>query len=108
MNNLILNTILFANDAVSFVDTNNQIVTLASQNWMLIVVGIALIIISIFLLAILKKVIINSVIGGVVLLLTHFIFGIPALSIPNAIICIIFGPAGVGVLIVLNLLGIVV
>ena len=70
--------------------------------------AIVLIIVSIFIFFFLKKIIINSVLGVVALLAANFIFNMQLPWIPSLVISVIFGPAGVGVMIVLRIFGITI
>ena len=71
----------------------------------LIIAAIILIAVTIFILFFLKKVIINSILGGIILLISYFGFGVQLPLLPSLAVSIIFGPAGVGVMIILKFLG---
>ena len=70
--------------------------------------AIVLVIVSIFIFFFLKKIIVNSVLGIVALLAANFIFNMQLPWIPSIVISIIFGPAGVGVMIILRIFGIAI
>lgn len=74
--------------------------------------GFLLIILAIVLLLVLKRVLINTVLGVLALLIINY-FGTPynlkiAITILTVIITAIFGLAGVGALLILHFLGITV
>jgi hypothetical protein len=73
-----------------------------------IIVGIVLIIATIFILFFLKKMIINSVLGGVIWVIAIFVLKINIPFIPSLVISIIIGPAGIGTMLLLNAFGLLV
>jgi hypothetical protein len=68
--------------------------------------AIVLVIATVFIFFFLKKIIVNSVLGVVALLAANFIFNMQLPWISSIVISIIFGPAGVGVMIVLRIFGV--
>lgn len=80
----------------SFLFGNPWILVLA----VLFIIGTALI------LFFLKKIVINSVLGIAAWLILHFVFGIQLTWWISLIIAVVFGLAGIGVLLVLTFLGI--
>ena len=70
-----------------------------------LVAGIALIVISIVIFFFLKKIIEHAIIGGIAWVLTIFVFQIPLPLIPSFVVAIIFGPAGIGVMLLLKFFG---
>ena len=82
----------------------NTALTLA-QNPNALIAGIALIIISAIIFFLLKKVIEHAIIGGIAWALTIFIFHIQLPLIPSLAIAIIFGPAGIGAMLLLRFFG---
>jgi len=68
--------------------------------------AIVLVIVTVFLFFFLKKIIVNSVLGVVALLAANFIFNMQLPWLSSIVISIIFGPAGVGVMIVLRIFGV--
>ena len=71
-----------------------------------IIPAIILIIVTIFIFFFLKKIIVNSILGIIVLLGANFIFQLNLPWIPSIVVSIIFGPAGVGVMIILRIFGV--
>lgn len=76
-----------------------------AQNPNVLLAGIALIIVSAIVFFLLKKVIEHAIIGGIAWVLTIFIFHIQLPLIPSLVISIIFGPAGIGVMLLLRFFG---
>jgi pro-sigmaK processing inhibitor BofA len=81
----------------------------------LVLLGIGIVIIGVFLVGILKKILVNSVVGLIALYVINFLGGalkMDALNIPinlvSVLITALLGLAGVGLLIILKLLGITV
>jgi len=77
-----------------------------------LIVGIILIIATIVLLALLKRIIVNSILGIIAWLIVSYIFPIFGLKLsipfwPSLILSILFGLAGIGSILVLAFLGIV-
>ena len=72
-----------------------------------IIPAIILIIVTIFIFFFLKKIIVNSILGVVVWAGATFLFNINLPLIPSLVVAIIFGPAGIGVMIVLKVFGII-
>ncbi len=75
-------------------------------NPFLLVVGIVLIVLAIVVLMFLKRIIINSVLGFVVWVLIFWVFKINLPLIPSLAVSIIFGLAGIGVMLLLKFFGI--
>jgi hypothetical protein len=76
----------------------------------LVLIVIVLIAITIFIMFFLKKVIINSILGGIIWFVAVFIFNVqigPSLFIPSFVISVIFGPAGIGTILLLVALGLI-
>lgn len=70
-----------------------------------VIIGIVLIVATIFILFFLKKIITNSITGLIVWGLAIYIFNIPLPFIPSLIISIVIGPAGIGAMILLQAFG---
>jgi Zn-dependent protease with chaperone function len=70
-----------------------------------LILGIALIAVTIFLLFFLKKIVMNSVLGAVIWFVSVFVFGVKLPLLPSFVISIIFGPAGIGTMLVLAVFG---
>lgn len=102
-----MNFIMLANDfatGTQFVQEKaTEIVPLPAEY---VLPAIILIIVTIFIFFFLKKIIVNSILGVVALLAANFIFGMNLSWIPGIVVSIIFGPAGVGVMIVLRIFGV--
>ncbi len=76
-------------------------------NPILLVYAIVLIILTIIFIRFLKNVIVNSVIGVVALLFLYYVLKIKLPFILTLIVTVIFGPAGLGVMLVLKFFGVV-
>lgn len=76
-------------------------------NWGLLAIGILLIIAAVIVLFLLKKIIINTVLGLVCWGIVYFLFSINLPLLPSFVLAVIFGPAGVGAMLVLRFMGIV-
>ena len=72
-----------------------------------IIPAIVLIAISIFVFFFLKKIIVNSILGAIIWAGATFLLGMIPFSIPYFVVSIIFGPAGVGVIIFLRVIGVI-
>jgi hypothetical protein len=84
-----------AKSAISFVDPA------------VLIAGIILIAVTIFLIVYLKKIIINSILGGILWAISVLVFHAELPLIPSFVVSIIFGPAGLGALIVLKFFGLI-
>ncbi len=71
----------------------------------LVILVIILIAITIFIAFFLKKVIVNSILGGIIWALAVFVFKVQLPLIPSFVISVLFGPAGIGTLLLLSALG---
>ena len=69
--------------------------------------GVILIAITIFILFFLKKIIVNSILGGILWAISIFVFNAQLPLIPSFVISILFGPAGMGTLIILKFFGLI-
>ena len=70
-----------------------------------LIIGIILIIATIVIIFFLKKIIINSILGLIVWALAVFVFKVSLPLIPSLAVGIIFGPAGIGVMMALKVFG---
>jgi len=96
----------FAQGANFFTQTV-QVTTGSTHNiWSLVIVGIALIIATIILLFFLKKILENSILGVVIWAASIFIFQVKLPMVPSFVVSVIFGPAGIGTMLLLYALGI--
>ena len=75
---------------------------------MLIIIGIVLIVITIFLIFFLKKIVVNSILGAIIWGLAVFVFGVKLPTVASFVIAVLFGPAGIGTLLVLSTLHLLV
>jgi len=73
-----------------------------------ILIGLVLIAVTIFILFFLKKMIFNSVLGGVIWAIAIFVLQIDLPLIPSLVVSIIIGPAGIGTMLLLNAFGLLV
>lgn len=71
----------------------------------LAVTGIILIIATFIVLHFLKKLIVNTVLGAIVWAITLFFFKVELPLFPSLAVSIIFGPAGIGVMLFLKFFG---
>ena len=76
-----------------------------SNPWVLIG-GIILIIIAVIVLGALKNLLLNSIIGAFGFLVCYFLFGIKLPLLPTIIVSAIFGPAGLGTVLILRFFGV--
>ena len=75
-------------------------------NPMVLAGGIGLVVAAVLVFLFIKKVIVNSVLGAVVWAIIYFALGIKLPLIPSLAVGVIFGPAGIGVMLVLRFFGI--
>jgi len=75
------------------------------NNPTILIAAIILIGVTIFLLFFLKKVIINSILGGLIWGASIFFFHIELPLIPSFVIAVLFGPAGIGAMLLLKFFG---
>jgi hypothetical protein len=75
------------------------------SNPTILIIGIILIAATIFIIFFLKKIIANTVIGLIVWAILTFILHIELPFIPSFVVAVVFGPAGIGVLLLLKFLG---
>lgn len=98
--------------APSFPVDVNALATVLSQpaaegvDWGLVVGGLALIALALFLVFVLKRIIVNSVLGVVALIVAKFLLGVDLPLVPTLIVSIVFGLAGVGTMLLLYFLGV--
>lgn len=79
-----------------------------SGNWIIFAVAIILIIATIAIILSLKKIIINSVLGLIAWGIVVFVFNVSLPLIPSLVVSIVFGLAGVGVMLLLAFFGVIV
>jgi hypothetical protein len=78
------------------------------NNPVIIIAAIVLIIATVLILLYLKDIITNSIMGGIIWAASVFIFHVELPLIPSFMISVIFGPAGVGAMLILKALGLLV
>lgn len=72
-----------------------------------LVYAVILIVLTVIFIKILKNVIVNSIIGVVALLFLYYVLNIKLPFIITLIVTVIFGPAGLGVVLILRFFGVV-
>ncbi|MFA5931296.1 MAG: hypothetical protein WC821_03210 [archaeon] len=75
------------------------------SNPTVLVAAVILIVVTIFLLFFLKKIMINSILGGLIWGASIFFFHVELPLIPSFVISIMFGPAGIGAMLLLKFFG---
>ena len=111
MNTLIID--LF-NDFASGMDFNAPIQQATQTSaWLIgnptvIIAAIVLIALGVFVFFFLKHIIGHVVFGGIAWAITIFVFKINLPFIPSLVAAIIFGPAGVGVMLLLKFFGVLI
>jgi hypothetical protein len=78
------------------------------NNPAVLVAGIILIAVTIFLLFFLKKIIVNSILGGIIWGISTAIFHVELPLIPSFVVSVIFGPAGIGAMLLLKFFGLLI
>jgi len=74
----------------------------------ILIIGIVLIAVTIFLFFFLKKIITNSILGGIIWFVSIYIFHVQLPLIPSFVISVLFGPAGIGAMLLLKFFGLLV
>ena len=75
------------------------------SNPTILIIGIGLIVATILLLFFMKKIIINTILGLIVWGIVTYILKIELPFIPSFVVSVVFGPAGIGVILLLKFLG---
>ena len=88
-------------------DTTTQALTLFN-NPTIIIAAVILIVITIVLIFFLKKIMINSILGGLIWATSIFFFHVELPLIPSFVISVLFGPAGIGAMLLLKFFGLLV
>ncbi|MFH1234184.1 MAG: hypothetical protein V1493_01065 [Candidatus Diapherotrites archaeon] len=83
----------------------SQLASLAG-NPAVLIAGISFVIITILLILMLKKIIINSILGVIAWIILTFALHIEMPFIPSLVLSIVFGLAGIGSILVLKFLGV--
>lgn len=71
------------------------------MDYFIIIIGILLIAITIWLVGLLKNLVLNSIIGALGFLMCYFVFNIKLPLVITLIASATFGPAGLGVMLLL-------
>jgi len=104
MNQLLQLFLLGFADGIGFV-TEEATTFFPVNTPLFIIVGIGLIIATLFIIFFLKKIIMNSILGGIIWVVAIFVLKINLPTIPSLVVSIIIGPAGIGTMLLLNALG---
>ncbi len=91
---------------LNFGNTANAVTSLVGDPSVLIG-GIVLIVAALLVIFLLKRIIVNSILGLISWLVLTFLFGINLPFIPSLVISIVFGLAGIGVMLVLRFFGLI-
>jgi len=75
------------------------------MDWSLVIGGIVLIVAALFLIFILKRIVVNSILGIVAFVVIRFLLGIDLPFLPTLIVSVVFGLAGIGTMLLLYFLG---
>ncbi len=112
MNTLILEGINDFAQGVDFGNTAQQVTQEAGTaainffgNPIVLVTAVILIILTIVMVLHLKKIVENSILGGLLWAVSVFFFQVSLPPIPSFVIAIIFGPAGIGAMLILKFFG---
>ncbi len=73
----------------------------------ILIAGIILIVVAVLFMLFIKKIIINSVLGVIAWIVLQYVFKVGLPFIPSLVVSVIFGLAGIGVMLVLRFMGIV-
>lgn len=73
----------------------------------ILIIGIGLIVVTFLLIFFMKKIIVNTILGLIVWGIVTFILKIELPFIPSFVVSVVFGPAGVGVMLLLKFLGVI-
>ncbi len=73
-----------------------------------LIIAIVLIAATIFLFFFLKKIITNSILGGIIWFVSIYIFHVQLPLVPSFVISVLFGPAGIGAMLLLKFFGLLV
>ncbi|MBI5884761.1 hypothetical protein HZB89_01540 [archaeon] len=90
---------------LNVIAAGTQVAGLVQGNLLWLGIGLALIIAGIVLFMFLKKIIVNSLLGLGLFIIFKFVFSIQLPFIPALVISVIFGPAGIGTMLLLKFLG---
>ena len=83
-----------------------QAVNFLAGNWPVLAVGIGLIIATVVIIAHLKQVIVNSVLGVIAWAVLVFVFNVQLPLIPSLVVSAIFGLAGIGIILILKFMNV--
>ena len=74
-------------------------------DWGVLLGGLALIALALVVIFVLKRIVVNSILGIVALIVVKFLLGVDLPLIPTLIVSVLFGLAGIGTMLVLHFLG---
>ena len=77
------------------------------NNPALLLIGIVLIIAAVLIIYFIKKIFINSILGLIAWAIIYFIFNIKLPLLASLVVSVIFGLAGIGVMLMLRFLGLI-
>jgi len=72
----------------------------------ILIIAIVLIVATVLLIFFMKRIIINTVLGLIIWAVVTYIFKVNLPFIPSFVVSVVFGPAGIGVLLLLKFLGV--
>jgi len=103
---MLLLFLLQANEAANIANDISKTAFNFINNPLVLGSGITLIIIAILILFFLKKIIVNSILGIICWAILTFLLHIELPFIPSLVVSIIFGLAGIGVMLLLKFFGV--
>jgi len=95
----------FADTATNFAPVAEQGALSLLNNPGALVIGAVLIVATLLLIFFLKKIIINTILGIIIWAASVFVFHVSLPLVPSFVVAAIFGPAGIGVMMVLKFFG---
>lgn len=104
----LVNTVFFQEAGAPIVPGIDAAAQTLAGNWQILVIGIVLIIVAVAIFTFIKKIIVNSVLGVVAWAILVFVFKVELQFVPTFVISVIFGLAGIGVILVLKFLNIAI
>ncbi len=94
-------------DAINFLQPAQVTELLPVNVPLFVIVGIILIVATIFILFFLKKFIMNTVLGAIIWFIAIYIFQVQLPYIPSLVVSLVIGPAGIGTMLLLHAFGII-
>lgn len=107
MNTIILDAFSDFAKGMSFTLPTEPTIQVANSlsNPLMLVAAVILIAVTIFLFFFLKNIIMNTILGGLLWAISTFVFNVQLPFIPSLVIALIFGPAGIGAMLILKFFG---